>query len=199
MTGLYRRNSLKHGIRADHARKRKYLIQGGQIHLPLYQGMFQYRLDFRSKNKMMTDRRIKQRRNAHMISGKHQRVSFFIEYRKSKLPIEQIQKFCAVFFIQMNQDFHITVGIKAMPLGNQAISEFFVIVNFTVADRHDAFIFVEHGLIAAAQVNNRKPPKAEAQPLIKIMPKIVGSPMNQRIGHSFKQRRINSSLSGHIV
>jgi hypothetical protein len=58
-----------------------------------------------------------------------------------------------------------------------------VVVDFSVENYPQRAIVVAHGLVTAAQVNDRQTPMAQADEVIKVGTVVIGAPMLQCVGH----------------
>ena len=81
-----------------------------------------------------------------------------IPKRKSKHAAQILQHLDAVFFVEMDERFHIAVGREAMPALFEIGAQFDVVIDLAVADDVNRSVFVRDRLLAAREIDNAEPP-----------------------------------------
>ena len=102
-------------------------------------------------------------------------------------------------FIEVNDAFGVALGAELVPRPFQPPPQVAVVVDLAVEDDPNRFVLVSHRLVAAGQVDDREPPKAEGDArlgLIRRAEAILGEvrslvirpPMPQGVRHPLKLR-----------
>jgi hypothetical protein len=65
------------------------------------------------------------------------------------------------FLVSMDNDFRIAVRAKTVSPLSKLLLKFAIIVDFSIEDDDDTFIFVENGLVAKRYVDDREAPDAD--------------------------------------
>jgi len=60
----------------------------------------------------------------------------------------------AVFFVQMDDGLGVTLSAIAVAPGFEIVPQVLVVIDFTVKDDPNSFVFVAEGLVAGLDVNN---------------------------------------------
>ena len=109
-----------------------------------------------------------------------------------------IQNFGAPFFVAVNNHFGVRICAKTMAAFFELSAQLFEIVNLAVKNDPHCFFGVRHRLVAAGQIDDGKPPKAEANRAIEKVALVVGSAMANRFGHSPDRFRFHRLVPGKV-
>lgn len=123
------------------------------------------------------------------VTREKQPASRAIEYAKREHPVEAIAQLDAPFLVAMDQHFGIGMaGSEAVPPLLENRAELGVIVDFAVEDDRDRTVLIVHRLLAARDVQNRKPTMPEADAVFSAMKETVAvrAAMGQSVGHRMK-------------
>jgi hypothetical protein len=91
----------------------------------------------------------------------------------------------------VNDDLGIRACLENVTMPCQFGLQFFVIINLAVEYNPNRFPGVGHWLMAASQVNNRKPPESEAKRAIVKITAVIRTSMKHRPGHPLNGFRVN--------
>ena len=69
----------------------------------------------------------------------------------------------APFLVSVEQHLRITLGGKAVPGREQLQPQGLIVLDFPIEYQHFIFGLIDHGLGAAARVDDGKPPEAESR------------------------------------
>ena len=83
--------------------------------------------------------------------------------RKGELAVQSGDKGRSVFFVEMRQNLDIDPGAETVTAPDQGVAQFPVIVDLAVTDNGDCISLVSDRLLAAFQIDNRKPAKAKCE------------------------------------
>jgi hypothetical protein len=97
----------------------------------------------------------------------------------------------AVFFVQFENDFGVTLRREPVPLSQKLFGQFDKIENLTVKGNPSRPRCVGHRLVAAAEVDDAEPRVSEAHGTVGVNARIVGSAMPNLTNHSPKLVRID--------
>src|ERR1700741_1853101 len=83
----------------------------------------------------------------------------------------------------MDDNFRVVLSIKLMPAVLEFGPQFRKVVDFTVVDDPGRAILVEHGLVAARDINNGKTAHAETRAVGDIDTFVVGTTVHDLVAH----------------
>lgn len=90
-----------------------------------------------------------------------------------------------------------------MAAADQTGPDLFIIIDLAIEDNPYRLILVMDRLVAALTIDDGKTPHAEADPLIRKDPLVIGAAVGKGIAHFFHKRRItapcNSCYSAHTA
>jgi hypothetical protein len=89
----------------------------------------------------------------------------------------------SVFLVGMNDDFRIGICAKNVSERFQGSPKFWKVIDFSVKNNPDAFIFVTKGLFAGYKVNDCQPSVPESDILVNIKAFTIRSPMGKDSVH----------------
>ena len=101
--------------------------------------------------------------------------------------------------VSMDDDFGIGLGSKDMSAGFQFAPQLQKIIDLAI--KHDPYglFLIRHRLVATAEINDRKTPKAEAKRAGKEKSFIIWASMNQRPSHPLNVIEADGALILKIV
>jgi len=106
-----------------------------------------------------------------------------------------------ILFIEMDEDLGVGKGGKLMSSLDKVLPEFTVVVDLTVEDDTDRFVFVEDRLITPCDIDDREPPHPQGDMPVVINPFIVRAAVKNGPAHHRQKGRIrparNSDDSAH--
>ena len=138
---------------------RKLLLE--QLFLEIRVG--QERLDLGSKQERAVLMVIIKRFDPEMVSCAEQCLLLSVKDDKRKHSSQFFkQSFLAPLFVSVEKDLRIGMCCKYMSGLNQLFSDPLIVVKLAVKDQHQIFVFIEHRLRPAFQVDNTKSDKAQS-------------------------------------
>jgi len=94
----------------------------------------------------------------------------------------------------MNDYFGIGVGIEAVSALFELAAQFGKIVDFSVEDNPDGFVFVENRLMSTRQVDNAEPAHSQSNAVFDKYSFVVGTAMHDGFAHP-----VNSGVIRHMA
>src|SRR6266700_1976638 len=88
---------------------------------------YQEALDLRRKNQGIAPHRLKERSDTESILRKEQHFLLSVPYRKSPLPVHVLNAIGAIFFVELQDDFGITLRREPMSFACQLLAQLNVI------------------------------------------------------------------------
>ena len=120
---------------------------------------------------------------AKTVANQQHFARFRIPDTKRKHTAQSVQAFDTFLFIQMNQDFGIAVGAEPVPLRDQALAKFFIVVNLAVEDHPYGAIFIRNRLMPGSKIDDAQPSHANPARTLYVKPFIVGTAVPNHIAH----------------
>ena len=149
--------------------------------------MFHKCFDLRRKQKGLIHLRIVKRLDSKNIPCTEKSFFLCIPNHKRVHSPETIDKFLSPLLISVYQSFRICIRDKYMSSLDQFFSQFLIVIDFPIENKHHAFIFIIKGLISDWRlVDNAQTPKSKSRILINIFPCTVRSSVYDCIHHIYK-------------
>src|SRR5512146_2242813 len=104
--------------------------------------------------------------------------------RQPEHPVQTVENLISPLLISMHDDFGIGIRPKHMAARLQFAPQLFKIVDFAVEHHPYGFCLIRHGLVSAAEIDDRETPEAEAERTGQEKAFVVRPSMDQRSGHS---------------
>src|SRR6476619_4412519 len=149
--------------------------------------MREYGFDFRGEDEHVVDDRVVERIDPEMISREQQLALFSVEQCKGKLAIEFVDEIDAIFLVKMGEHFDVAAGAERVPFFNQGGSQLAIVVDLAITNYDDGFVFIEEGLVAAFEVDDAQPAKAETDIVRNEVARRIRPAMNELVGHFLQQ------------
>ena len=146
-------------IGARHIEQRQKICDGLRTNPPIRQ-TFQQRRQFRRKEYAMSSARmprldgIVERFDSQAIADQQNELPLSIPDGIGKHASQPIDPLWPLLFIEMHQDFGVTVGLKAMAFPDQLLAKFAIVVDLPVQNRPDRTALVSDRLMASPGVDN---------------------------------------------
>src|SRR5580693_7825214 len=83
----------------------------------------------------------------------------------------------------MNQCFGVAICGEPMPAAEQVAAEFPIVVDLAVENHPDRFVFIRHGLMTGAEVDNAEAPHADSTAAFHAIAFIVGTAVPYLVAH----------------
>ena len=126
-------------------------------------------------------------RDAEAIAHHEQHLLLAIPQRECKHAAEARHAGFAPGFPGMDDDFGIGVGAEDVAERFQFGHQLLEIVDFAIEDDDHRAVFVEQGLLAAGQVDDRQPPVPQPHSGLQMQPPLVGTAMELGFVHRVQQ------------
>src|ERR1051325_411572 len=98
----------------------------------------------------------------------------------------------------MREQIGIALGFKMMTFRQQIISQFFIVIEFAVADSNHSVIFAAYRLGICRQVHDREPAETKPYVIQMHMPSGIRTAMAQLFCHGFERAQISALLPTNI-
>src|SRR6185437_2035197 len=118
-----------------------------------------------------------------------------IPNRKREHPAQVFDAVAAVLFVKVNDGFCVALRAVAMSSGFEIRAQLLMVVNFTVKDDPNVFVFIGEGLMPGLEVDDAKPAHGEADASFDEEPAIVRATMNDLIIHGSQAFTLNSRVA----
>ena len=123
------------------------------------------------------------RLDAKVVPGQQQRLCPGIPQSKGEHAPQPVQHFLAPLLIAVEQHLGVAAGGKGVPGGQKLLPQFLEVVHLAVKDHHQGAVLVEHGLLAALQVNDGQTAVAQGDLPIHKAAFAVGTAVNDAVHH----------------
>src|SRR5580698_7886319 len=132
---------------------------------------------------------------AQPIAREYEFALRLIVNRKTEHAAQFLYAVRAHLFIQMNDDFGISLGVETMTALFKLQTKFRKVINLAVKHDPCAAIFVEDRLVATGKINDAKPPHPEPRAIGNIKPLIVRTAVHDLVAHVAHERFRNIALA----
>src|ERR1039458_2535976 len=141
------------------------------------------RFDFGSEVKISVVERIVKRLLAQAVAGEGQFAFGLIVDGEGEHATQFLDAVGAHLFVEMNNDFGVGVGVKAMAAAFELGAEFGKVVNLAVENDPCAAVFVEDRLMAAGEVDDTEAAHAETSAVGDVESLVVGAAVHDLAAH----------------
>src|SRR5713226_5845297 len=122
------------------------------------------------------------------VACQNQARAWHIPKRHAEHTAKPLQKLEARFFVKVDNNFGVCVGLEDMAGSFELRAKLLEVVNLSVQYYPDRFAFVGARLVAAGQVNNAQPTHPQCDSSAEIMAFIIWASMHDGAAHSCQQR-----------
>src|SRR5262249_14084206 len=147
--------------------------------------------DLRPKEQAPVLQRVVERFDAKPVPPQQQALATLVVQRESEHPPEFMDTVCSEVLVEVNDDLGIRVGVEAVPPALEFRTKPREVVNLTVEDHPDAFVFVMHGLVTASQIDDTQPSHSETDAILRVNAFVVRTAVNDRLAHPMDDLRLN--------
>jgi hypothetical protein len=166
-------------------------MEGLPIEFPGHRRVTQQGLDFGGEEEEAVMMPVVKRLLAQSVSSQEQLLAWGIPESEGEHAAEVLDAAFTLFFVQVQDNFGITLCRKAMPTPDQIRTEFAEIVDLTVEDDTEGAVastalsagFVQHGLTPAREIDDGEAPHPEAYARRNPNSLIVRSAVNKGPDH----------------
>src|SRR5215475_4472070 len=113
--------------------------------------------------------------DSEAVASKEERLFPVIPDCEREHSAQMLNAVRAIFFVQVNYCFGVTVSRVAMPASLQILSQLQVVVNLAVEDDRERMIFVTDGLVAGREVDDAEAAHPQSDRAIQKKSVIVGA------------------------
>src|SRR5262245_57223319 len=153
--------------------------------------MDQQRFDLRRKNDNVVSGVVVHRLDSESVPGDQQALPPPIPNGESKHAPELLHAIVAELFICVNNGFRIRARRELMSSGKQVRAQISEVIDLTVKDHNNGAIFVEHRLLASAQVDDAQASMTKPDVVLNEISTIVRTAMRLSRRHAMYESGIN--------
>ena len=117
------------------------------------------------------------------IPSQHQLFLFSIPDGQPEHTPQFLKNINAPLFITVDDDFRIRLCTKTVTLMLKGSPQCLEIVDFAIKDNDNGVLIINHGLVSAFQIDDRKPTEPKPKRAVKEITLVVGPPVSNRIRH----------------
>src|SRR5882724_5226800 len=151
----------------------------------------QHRFDLRPKQKTAFADRIMKGLFAETVPCDQQALLTLVPDREGEHSAQAVHTIGSIFFVKVNDDLGVSIGVKAMAAGLEARSQFGKVVDLSIKNDPDRAIFIVDWLLAGRKIDDAQPTHAQAGAAMDIDPFVIRSTMHDRLAHAVDIRRID--------
>src|SRR5439155_17997297 len=177
-----------HGLRSRNEAQQQISGERVRIDLPRRKVLIEERRQFRTEIQSLPGVEVIKWLLAQPVSRQEKRLLAGIPKRKTEHPAQEAEHVDAVLLVEMDKRFGITVCFEPVPAFFQACAQLQIIINRTVEDDMDRFVFVRNWLVAAGQVNDAEPPNRQTNAWLHEIAFVIRPAVPQRLRHLLKER-----------
>src|SRR5208337_3007584 len=141
------------------------------------------RLDFGCEVKIPFVKRVVQRLLAQAVARQDQLALGLVVDGEGKHAAQFLDAVGAHFFVEMNDDFGIGVGVEAVAAVFELRAKFGKVVDLAVVNDPGAAVFVENGLMASGKVDDGEAAHAETSTIGDVDSLVVGASVHNLLAH----------------
>src|ERR1051325_5397079 len=111
-------------------------------------------LDLRSEDEQSVNNRVVERVDPKMIACQKESPVLAVVNDEGKLAVDLVKEVDAMLLVEMQQDFNIRIGPKAMTILYQYFFQLAIVEDLAIAQQHHGTVFVVDRLVATLQIDN---------------------------------------------
>ncbi len=139
-----------------------------------------------------------QRANADAVTRQKDGPLVEIDERQRELSLELGEHVLAVLLVEVHDDLGVGVGAENVALGFELGLALGVVEQLAVVDDGDGAVLVEDRLAAVAEADDAQSARCEAKAWANERAFLIGSAMEQRVGHALERGRIGLPLARQV-
>ena len=124
---------------------------------------------------------------ADAVAREYKPITLGIPKSNAEHTSQALQKTQPFLLVQVNQDFRIALCAENVALGNQAGPQLLKVVNLSVANNPNCFIFVGDGLMPTREINDAQSSHSQGHAATKVHTLVVRAAMFDRFAHASQQ------------
>ena len=166
---------------------RQVLLHGSCIDVTLEAWRGQKTLQFRTKKKLSECVSIIEGFHPDTVARYQQSTALDVPESDGEHPAQPVEKAVAQFLVEMCDHFRVAPTGESMTLGFEFLPQSLVVVDLSVEDNPDRFIFVRHGLVDSFDIDNAQSAHPKACQLVAVVALFIRASVDERLRHSAKQ------------
>ena len=127
--------------------------------------------------------RVVQRLDAQSVARQQQTPAARVIDRESKHAAQLLNTIASHLLVEMDDHFCVAVSVENVTAAFEIRTKLGEVVNFSVVDDTDGFVFVENRLVTSGEVDDAQPPHAQARAVLYENAFVIGSAMNNALTH----------------
>jgi hypothetical protein len=153
-------------------------------------GVRQDRLQLGAEDELVPDERVVEGFVPETISGEEQLSRGSVPDREREHPVEVADAVGTELLVGVDHDLGVGAGLEPMSQLRKEGTKALVVVDLAVEDDPDRAVFVGDGLMAALDVDDRQPPRREADSAVEKRSFIVRPPVGDGPGHGVEHQSL---------
>ena len=125
--------------------------------------------------------------DAHAVTGKEQLLLACIPNGHTELTIKIIQHLGAFFFVEVQEDFGICVGIELVSASFQVGTKFNVIEDLSVVNDPQGLVFIVDRLITTGKVDDAEACRCKASDIVHVNAEGIRAAMADQAKHATEE------------
>src|SRR5688572_23530266 len=152
----------------------------GARHVPELQDWLQ----LGGKHELIPAVRVIQRLDAEAVASEEELLPPLVPDGERKHPAQPIDTACAEVFVEVDDRFGVTAGLKRVAAALEIAAQLAVVVDLAVEDNPDRPVFVRDRLMTAFEVDDAQAAHAERHAIAEIDPFVVRTAVHDRGAHA---------------
>jgi hypothetical protein len=148
--------------------------------------------DFRRKQQSLAAGRVEERTDADSIAREKQCTGTAIPDAERPLSVESGDGGRAFFFVKMEDDFGVRLGLKPVTFALEIRAKLDVVEDLSVERDPQRAVFVRHRLAAAGHVDDAQPRVRKSGGRIRVQAAVIRTAMAERGNHAPKAVRVDA-------
>ena len=171
-----------------HVAERQIRVERFVVELRIDQAGGEQALQFRSEQEEAVGACVVERLDAEPVAGEHRAAPASVPDRDRELAAQQPHEVGALALVQVRDHLGVAAAREPMPLPLERAPQLDVVVQLPVLRRPHRARLVRHRLVAAGEIDDRKPAHPQRDPRCQMRAAIVRPAMSHQIGHPIEQR-----------
>ena len=156
-------------------------------------------LELGAKHKSaVVQQRIKHGLDAQAVTRKKQGLLVAVPQGEGEHAAKALHAGLAPRLPGVQDDLGVAAGAEGVAQGFEFGHQFLVVVDFAVEDDDDRVVFVEQGLLAGGDVNDRQTAVAEGDTGLLVQARFIGPPVRLDVVDAGNQRRVEVALAAGV-
>ena len=152
--------------------------------------------DFRAEIQLAISDPVIDQLDAHRVARDDQPPLFHVPDCHAEHAVQVIENVEAPFLVAVDDDLRVRLGAEPVAGTFEFGTQFPVVINLAVKNDPHGLFRIGHRLVAAGQVNDRKPPETKAERAVKKITLVVRAAMKNRLRHPADRVLIHRFVAG---